>query len=77
MTRFPRYSNPHQIHCELNCEFRKIPLKISNENKTISMRMSGEMLDKINEKIDEISILTKRDISLSDYLRGLIKKDLD
>lgn len=77
MTRFPRYSNPHQIHCELNCEFRKIPLKISNENKTISMRMSGEMLDKINEKIDEMSILTKRDISLSDYLRGLIKKDLD
>lgn len=77
MDRFPIYNNQQQIHVELNCEFRKIPLKVSNGNKTISMRMSGEMLDKIDEKIDEMSILTKREISLSDYLRGLIKKDLD
>lgn len=77
LPRFPTYIDSHQIHCELNCEFRKIPLNISHENKTISMRMSGEMLSKINENIYEISILTKRNISLSDYLRGLIKKDLD
>ena len=77
MNKFTTFGEEQEIHTQLNCKFLKIPLKSSKEGKTVSMRMNGEMLSRINEKIDEVSILVKREVSFSDYIRGLIKKDLD
>jgi len=72
----PIFSSDMEIHCEMDCKF--IPKELTKgKDKIVNVRMGGDMLDKVEERINEISILTQKESNLSDYIRGLIQKDLN
>ena len=72
----PIFSSDMEFHCEMDCKF--IPKELTKgKDKIVNVRMGGDMLDKVEERINEISILTQKDSNLSDYIRGLIQKDLN
>jgi len=72
----PIFSSDIDFHCEMDCKFIPRELK-KGKDKIVNVRMGGDMLDKVEERINEISILTQKESNLSDYIRGLIQKDLN